>query len=80
MQNGKLSDGVCYFQSTGGHTKEMLTLLTGLSNCYYPRIYVMANTDSMSEDKIRNFEKENEVQIKTLFSDCWKFFIPIFKI
>ena len=58
-KHGKLS--ACYFQTTGGHTKEMLSLLTGLSSCYYPRIYIMANTDSMSEDKIRNFEKENKV-------------------
>jgi beta-1,4-N-acetylglucosaminyltransferase len=51
-----------YYLFVGGHTKEMLTLLTGLSSCYYPRIYVVADTDTMSAEKIRNFEKENKVQ------------------
>ena len=45
-------------QTLGGHTKEMLTLLTGLSSCYYPRIYIVANTDNMTTEKIKNFEND----------------------
>lgn len=48
-------------QYAGGHTKEMLMLMTGLSNCYYPRIYIIADTDNMSDEKIRDFEQENNV-------------------
>ena len=40
----------------------MLTLLTGLSSYYYPRIYIVADTDNMSEEKIKTFEKQNKVQ------------------
>ncbi|CAB4000570.1 UDP-N-acetylglucosamine transferase subunit ALG14 homolog [Paramuricea clavata] len=55
-----------YFQPPGGHTKEMLTLLTGMSSCYYPRIYIVANTDNMSAEKIKNFEKENKYEFEKI--------------
>ena len=44
---------------SGGHTAEMLRLLSGmtLSN-YHPRIYVLAENDKMSLEKITKFELE----------------------
>ena len=43
---------------SGGHTAEMLKLLSGvnLSN-YNPRTYVVASTDRMSAEKVRVFEE-----------------------
>lgn len=40
----------------GGHTTEILRLVESLSQSYCPRHYVIADTDKMSEDKIRAFE------------------------
>nr|XP_054764819.1 UDP-N-acetylglucosamine transferase subunit ALG14 homolog [Lytechinus pictus] len=42
---------------SGGHTTEVIRLLGSMSNVYSPRVYVYANTDKMSEDKIRTFEE-----------------------
>lgn len=39
----------------------MLLLLKGLSRCYYPRIYIVADSDTMSTEKIENFEQQNKV-------------------
>lgn len=36
----------------------MLTLLSGLSKFYYPRIYIVANSDDMSKEKIQSVEKQ----------------------
>ncbi|KXJ10737.1 UDP-N-acetylglucosamine transferase subunit ALG14 homolog [Exaiptasia diaphana] len=47
---------------SGGHTTEMLRLMSGLSVMYYPRIYVVADTDKMSKEKIETFENENKLQ------------------
>lgn len=44
------------FTLAGGHTTEILRLLESLSAVYTPRHYVIADTDRMSEDKIRAFE------------------------
>lgn len=42
---------------SGGHTSEVLRLISGLNpNRYYPRSYVLAETDSSSESKIVAFE------------------------
>ncbi|XP_056155630.1 UDP-N-acetylglucosamine transferase subunit ALG14 homolog [Lampris incognitus] len=41
---------------SGGHTTEILRLVDSLSPSYSPRHYVIANTDKMSEEKIRTFE------------------------
>ncbi|XP_072275935.1 UDP-N-acetylglucosamine transferase subunit ALG14 [Pyxicephalus adspersus] len=41
---------------SGGHTTEILRLLSSLSASYSPIHYVLAETDKMSEDKIRSFE------------------------
>ncbi|XP_028413078.1 UDP-N-acetylglucosamine transferase subunit ALG14 homolog [Dendronephthya gigantea] len=51
---------------SGGHTKEMLLLLKGLSRFYYPRIYVVADTDTMSSEKIENFEQKNKYKIEKI--------------
>ncbi|XP_006114197.2 UDP-N-acetylglucosamine transferase subunit ALG14 [Pelodiscus sinensis] len=42
---------------SGGHTTEMLRLLGSLSLSYSPRHYIFADSDKMSEDKIRSFEQ-----------------------
>lgn len=43
---------------TGGHTTEILRLLSCLSESYSPRHYVLADSDKMSEAKIRSFEQK----------------------
>ena len=50
------------FIHTGGHTTEVLRLLSAMSDSYSPRCYVIANTDKMSEDKIKTFEAERKQQ------------------
>ncbi|XP_069497374.1 UDP-N-acetylglucosamine transferase subunit ALG14 isoform X1 [Ambystoma mexicanum] len=42
---------------SGGHTSEILRLLSCLSHAYSPTHYVVAESDTMSEDKICRFEK-----------------------
>ncbi|XP_077592691.1 UDP-N-acetylglucosamine transferase subunit ALG14 isoform X1 [Stigmatopora nigra] len=42
---------------SGGHTTEILRLMKRLSCSYTPRLYVIADTDRMSEERIRTFEK-----------------------
>ncbi|XP_075689285.1 UDP-N-acetylglucosamine transferase subunit ALG14 isoform X2 [Rhinoderma darwinii] len=41
---------------SGGHTTEVLRLLSCLSESYSPTHYVLAETDKMSEEKIHLFE------------------------
>ncbi|KAI7792684.1 UDP-N-acetylglucosamine transferase subunit ALG14 homolog isoform X2 [Triplophysa rosa] len=45
---------------SGGHTTEIIRLMGALSPFYKPRHYVLADTDKMSEEKIRAFEAERE--------------------
>ncbi|XP_072023513.1 UDP-N-acetylglucosamine transferase subunit ALG14-like [Amphiura filiformis] len=51
---------------SGGHTTEMLRLLSAMSDTYSPRHYVIANTDKMSEDKIKTMEAERHKHSKEL--------------
>lgn len=44
----------------GGHTTEIIRLMGALSPSYKPRHYVLADTDKMSEEKIRAFEAQRE--------------------
>lgn len=46
---------------SGGHTKEMLSLLSGLGPHYCPRYYVIANTDTMSQKKVEEFEQQKNI-------------------
>ncbi|XP_078574875.1 UDP-N-acetylglucosamine transferase subunit ALG14-like isoform X1 [Branchiostoma floridae x Branchiostoma japonicum] len=43
---------------SGGHTTEVLRLMSGLSDTYSPRYYIIAETDQMSEEKVHRFERE----------------------
>ncbi|XP_044288433.1 UDP-N-acetylglucosamine transferase subunit ALG14 homolog isoform X2 [Varanus komodoensis] len=43
---------------SGGHTMEILRLLSSLSQSYSPIHYVLAESDKMSEEKIRSFEQK----------------------
>jgi len=45
---------------SGGHTAEMLKLVSGLSSAYNSRHYVIAVTDKMSGDKINAVEKSKQ--------------------
>ncbi|XP_022087890.1 UDP-N-acetylglucosamine transferase subunit ALG14 homolog [Acanthaster planci] len=47
---------VLVIAGSGGHTTEILRLLGSLSDAYSPRVYILANTDKMSEEKIREYE------------------------
>lgn len=53
-----LKGSVCVLvvAGSGGHTTEIIRLVGSLSHAYSPRHYVIADTDKMSEDKIRTFE------------------------
>ncbi|XP_053326371.1 UDP-N-acetylglucosamine transferase subunit ALG14 homolog [Spea bombifrons] len=54
---------------SGGHTTEILRLLGSLSKCYTPTHYVIAETDKMSEDKIKCFESSRPTGVcKHLYS------------
>uniref|UniRef100_A0A8D2PGX8 UDP-N-acetylglucosamine transferase subunit ALG14 n=1 Tax=Zosterops lateralis melanops TaxID=1220523 RepID=A0A8D2PGX8_ZOSLA len=54
-----VADTACsLFCFTGGHTTEILRLLSCLSESYSPRHYVLADSDKMSEAKIRSFEQK----------------------
>ncbi|XP_060088209.1 UDP-N-acetylglucosamine transferase subunit ALG14 homolog [Heteronotia binoei] len=54
---------------SGGHTTEILRLLGNLSQAYSPRHYVLADSDKMSEDKIRSFEqKKADTSPSSLFT------------
>ncbi|XP_053550024.1 UDP-N-acetylglucosamine transferase subunit ALG14 homolog [Bombina bombina] len=48
---------------SGGHTTEILRLLSSLSKSYSPTHYIIAETDEMSEDKIRAFENTKSIGI-----------------
>ncbi|KAK2151589.1 hypothetical protein LSH36_358g02066 [Paralvinella palmiformis] len=45
---------------SGGHTAEILKLVSSLGEAYTPRQYVVADTDRMSADKIHAFEKDRK--------------------
>lgn len=53
---------------SGGHTSEMLRLVSSLSSEYYPRLYVVASTDTLSEQRARAFEAAQLVQGKVHFA------------
>ncbi|GBN55777.1 UDP-N-acetylglucosamine transferase subunit ALG14 [Araneus ventricosus] len=44
---------------SGGHTFEMFRLIQKLSEKFRPRIYVIADTDSLSEQKAKSFEESS---------------------
>ncbi|XP_077411248.1 UDP-N-acetylglucosamine transferase subunit ALG14 isoform X2 [Vanacampus margaritifer] len=44
-----------------GHTTEILRLMRSLSSAYSPRSYVIADTDRISEERIRAFEKSKHL-------------------
>lgn len=52
---------------SGGHTTEMMRLLGSLSPYYQPRIYVLAETDKMSAEKIAYFEKNRKEKYHSEF-------------
>ena len=46
---------------SGGHTTEMLRLMSGVEGKYYPRHFVVAKSDRISEKKIHSFENRRIV-------------------
>lgn len=45
---------------SGGHTAEMMLMVKNLrTEVYSPRLYVVANTDKMSKEKVKEFEKSS---------------------
>uniref|UniRef100_A0A8C6U3V2 UDP-N-acetylglucosamine transferase subunit ALG14 n=1 Tax=Neogobius melanostomus TaxID=47308 RepID=A0A8C6U3V2_9GOBI len=61
----KGSVSVLVVAGSGGHTTEVLRLLSGLSAAYSPRYYVLAQSDRMSEEKIHAFENSREHMLAT---------------
>ncbi|KAL7312492.1 UDP-N-acetylglucosamine transferase subunit [Mucor circinelloides] len=61
----------CVFLGSGGHTAEMLQLVKSLnSSHYYPRTYIVANTDILSKEKAIEYEQstgqQNKFQVHTI--------------
>ncbi|KAK0425760.1 hypothetical protein QR680_009368 [Steinernema hermaphroditum] len=48
---------LCAVMGSGGHTTEMLLMLGQLKDCCPDRFYVIADTDKMSERKVREHEE-----------------------
>ncbi|KAH8861377.1 UDP-N-acetylglucosamine transferase subunit ALG14 [Schistosoma japonicum] len=46
----------------GGHTAEMLSYVSVLTPKYQPRTYVIAATDSISEQKVFNLEDKSDIK------------------
>ena len=44
---------------TGGHTGEILRVIEALRPVYTPRVYLVAETDKMSDTKIKFTEEKN---------------------
>lgn len=45
---------------SGGHTAEMMLVVNNLqTEAYSPRLYVVANTDRISKEKVKQFEKSS---------------------
>lgn len=53
-------DDVYCARASGGHTTEIIRLMESLSAVYTPRHYVLADTDRISEDKVRTFEASRQ--------------------
>ncbi|XP_035268022.1 UDP-N-acetylglucosamine transferase subunit ALG14 homolog isoform X2 [Anguilla anguilla] len=66
-KNGSIS--LLVVAGSGGHTTEVLRLVESLSLAYSPRHYVIADTDKMSEDKIRTLEtSKNGMDVQPKFT------------
>ncbi|CAH1772738.1 unnamed protein product, partial [Owenia fusiformis] len=46
---------------SGGHTTEMLRLLSGMGDKYYPRYYIIADSDRISQEKAIAFEEKQQI-------------------
>ncbi|XP_033636754.1 UDP-N-acetylglucosamine transferase subunit ALG14 homolog [Asterias rubens] len=53
---------VMIITGSGGHTTEILRLMGSLSDAYSPRIYILADTDKLSEEKIKHFESGRKTE------------------
>ncbi|PAV82928.1 hypothetical protein WR25_00955 [Diploscapter pachys] len=49
---------LCCVMGSGGHTTEMINLLKEMNDAYSPRIYVIAETDQMSQQKVIEHEQD----------------------
>ncbi|KAG2196966.1 hypothetical protein INT46_004465 [Mucor plumbeus] len=61
----------CVFLGSGGHTAEMLQLIKSLNpEHYYPRTYIVANTDILSKEKAIEYEQstghQNQFDVYTI--------------
>lgn len=71
----------CVLFSLGGHTAEMLSLLSVLrKDRFTPRFYIAAATDNMSLQKARSFEDSvaEKVLVKSLISISFEFLSFLF--
>ena len=48
---------------SGGHTAEMTALLRSLSDKYTPQVFVVADTDRLSQSKIAEMDREDHVVV-----------------
>jgi Oligosaccharide biosynthesis protein Alg14 like len=56
---------------TGGHTTEILKLVSVLSSDkYHPRHYVVADTDILSSEKIKQVEGQKETNARVSYACC----------
>jgi beta-1,4-N-acetylglucosaminyltransferase len=48
----------CFVLGSGGHTTELLRIVKTMGPQYSPRVYILADTDKMSETRVRETEGE----------------------
>uniref|UniRef100_A0A915D080 UDP-N-acetylglucosamine transferase subunit ALG14 n=1 Tax=Ditylenchus dipsaci TaxID=166011 RepID=A0A915D080_9BILA len=58
LHRSKKSIHILAIIGSGGHTTEILKLLSGLGEQYSQRTYVLANSDQMGEQKVIEFEQK----------------------
>lgn len=57
---------ISYFM-LGGHTAEMLSYTSVLTCKFQPRLYVIATTDSMSEQKVLDLGDKCDIKVSLSF-------------
>ncbi|KAH8861378.1 UDP-N-acetylglucosamine transferase subunit ALG14 [Schistosoma japonicum] len=62
MITSSLPKSICKIAATSGHTAEMLSYVSVLTPKYQPRTYVIAATDSISEQKVFNLEDKSDIK------------------
>lgn len=63
ISRSKLSSKLMIVLGSGGHTFEMLHIIRNIREKIRPRIYVIADTDLLSEQKVKDFEESKKSSV-----------------